>query len=332
MSAPELSVVVPGHNCSKTVQRALLSVLNASFENLEIIFVDDGSDDETVGIVSTIEDPRFRIIQQAHSGVAVAANHGVAEARAPIIARMDADDHSYPERFSQQLEWIKSHSLDAVGGLVRIIDDAGNPVSSMRRYERWVNEWRDPDSIAAYRFVESPLVNPTMMAKREVFESGYREGPFPEDYDLLLRALQAGYRFGKVPEIVLDWTDGPDRLTRTSNRYSMAAFDRCRREHLLSGPLKNARVCNLWGAGKTGKPWLRWLKENQRTVEFVIEVDERKIGRAIHGVPILSHANLPRPDGNPLLIAVGAKGAGELIAPVLNERGYIIGKDAWFVA
>ncbi len=332
MSVPELSVVLPGYNCAATIRRALLSLLDSPSADFEIVFVDDGSTDDTVSVVSALKDSRIRIVRQPHSGVAAAANLGVAEARASIIARMDADDYSYPNRFTLQLGYLAANNLDAVGGRVRIIDPAGIPVPSMGRYEKWVNGFCDADSVAAYRFVESPLVNPTIMAKRKVFELGFRNGPFPEDYDLLLRALQAGYRMGKVPEIVLDWTDGPGRLTRTDERYSMAAFDRCRRAHLLVGPLKNCGRCNLWGAGQTGKPWLRWLKENQIEIGFVVDVDARKIGRKIHDVPVISHTDLPSADGSPLLIAVGAEGAREQIVPVLKNHGYRIGADAWFVA
>ncbi len=329
---PRLSVTIPAFNAGATIGRAVESVLGSTYGDLECVVVDDGSSDGTLQALERVRDRRLRVIAAGHVGVAGAANLAVLEARAPIIARMDADDSCHPARFERQMEALDAGGLDGVGGRVRIVDRDGKSVPTMRRYEDWVNDNLDNESIRAFRFVESPLVNPTMTARREVFELGFREGPFPEDYDLWLRAMQAGFRFAKVEGVVLDWTDGPGRLTRSHPNYSSEAFDRCRREHLLAGPLKGAAEVRFWGAGQTGKPWLRWLRETGTRVECVVEVSPRKIGETIHGAPVVPPDALPGPDGGPLLIAVGAPGARELILKRLNEVGYRPGVDAWFVA
>ncbi len=329
---PRLSVTIPAFNAAGTIARAVASVLDSTFTDLECVVVDDGSTDDTPQALARFSDPRLRVIPTDHTGVVGAANLAVAEARGRYIARMDADDYSHPARFAKQVEALETGEIDGIGGAVRIVDAAGQPVPTMKRYEDWVNDNRDNESIRACRFVESPLVNPTMTARREVFELGFREGPFPEDYDLWLRAMGAGFRFAKLPDIVLDWTDGPARLTRTHANYSPEAFDRCRREHLLNGPLCNARQVRFWGAGQTGKPWLRWLAGRGIAVEFVVEVSPRKQGETIHGARVIPPKALPQPDGTPLLIAVGAPGARDLILDHLRNAGYAPGKDAWFVA
>lgn len=329
---PAVSVVMPARNAADTIQRAADSILKQTLRELELVVVDDGSEDETGDVLRRIGDSRLKVVTLPASGVAAAMNHGVAAARAPLIARMDADDFAPPHRLQAQLAHLNDHRLDVVGGLVRIVDQAGNAVPSLQRYETWVNSCLDHESITAQRFIESPLVNPTVLARRGVFELGCREGPFPEDYDLWLRAIAAGFRCGKVNEVVLHWTDGSSRLTRTSDRYSFAAFDRCRREHLLNGPLNTATTVNLWGAGQTGKPWLRWLRDAGKRVDFVVDVAPNKIGRRIHDTIVIAPDDLPRANDDPLLIAVGAVGARELIQPVLEERYYVLGKDAWFVA
>lgn len=331
-TTPVVSVVLPVRDAVGTIGRAVDSILNQSLRDLELIVVDDGSVDGSAEVLRSIDDGRLRVFACSAQGVAAAMNAGVREARAPLIARMDADDFAYPFRLERQVELLGRNGLDVVGGAVRIVDGQGAPVRSWRRYERWVNGCLDPETIAAQRFIESPLVNPTVLARREVFELGCRAGPFPEDYDLWLRVIAAGFRCGKVKEVVLDWTDGPDRLTRRSDCYSFKAFDRCRREHLLDGPLKGFDTVNLWGAGQTGKPWLRWLKAVGKETDFVVDVAPGKIGKRIHGVLVISPDDLPEPDGKPLLIAVGAAGARERIAPALLGNGYVIGGDAWFVA
>jgi hypothetical protein len=245
---------------------------------------------------------------------------------------MDADDYCSPKRFSSQYQFLSERPVDVVGGKVRVVDSAGRPVPSWHRYQQWINTNLDSESIRAYRFVECPIVHPSVMARREVYALGYRDGPWPEDYDLWLRALAEGFHFAKVDDYILDWTDRSTRLTRTDDRYSPEAFDRCRRIHLLAGPLRRIQTVDLWGAGQTGKPWLRWLRGEGFTVRRVVDVSPRKIGQSIHGVKVISPGELGPPDGTPLIIAVGTAGARELILSHLQPLGYVPGQDSWFVA
>ena len=331
MSAPTISVVLPVRNAATTVERAARSILASTLRELELIIIDDGSTDDTSKVIRQINDLRLRLIRQEHSGVCAAANRGTAEAHAPVIARMDADDFSHPERLEKQLDLLRQSNVDMVGCRVQIVDALGQAVPSLQRYEQWSNALTEPARIAAMRFVELPIVNPTLMAKREVFELGYREGAWPEDYDLCLRALGRGNTATKVPEVLFDWIDSGQRLTRKDPRYSPEAFDHCRRTHLIDGPLRGVREVDLWGAGQTGKPWLRWLQGEGFRVRHVVEVSPKKIGTQIHGVPVIADTEFPPPDGTPLIIAVGAAGARELIEAELTKQNYTPGRDAWFV-
>ena len=331
MTSPLVSVVLPMRDAAATVERAMRSILDSTLRELELIVIDDGSGDGSAEVIRQIPDPRLRLIQQEALGVCAATNRGTAEATAPVIARMDADDYSHPARLEKQLSLLRDSGADMVGCRVRIVDALGQPVESMQRYEQWSNSLTEPSRIAAMRFVELPIVNPTIMAKREVFELGFRNGAWPEDYDLCLRALGQGRTAAKVPEVLFDWIDSGDRLTRTDERYSPEAFDRCRRAHLLAGPLADKTEVDMWGAGQAGKPWLRWLQSEGFTVRRVVEVSPKKIGTKIHDTPVIADTELPPPDGTPLIIAVGAAGARELIEADVAKKGYVRGIDAWFV-
>lgn len=330
---PEVSVVLPAYNAADTVVRAARSILDQTFRNLELVVVDDGSTDGTAAHVRELDDSRVRLIEATHKGVAAAANLGAANATAPIIARMDADDFCHPQRIERQLAMLHEQNLDVVGCQVRIVDAVGNSVESMRRYEHWINtETLDGSQISALRFVELPIVNPTILARREYFELGCQDNEFPEDYDLMLRAAGAGMRFGKVRGVLFDWIDRPSRLTRTHERFTTDAFMQCRRHHFLKGPLAGVEQVNLWGVGQAGKPWLRWLQLNDIRVRQAFDVSDRKIGQTIHGAPVRSPEELGTADGTPLVIAVGAEGARQWIAARVTDRGYTVGGDAWFVA
>jgi cellulose synthase/poly-beta-1,6-N-acetylglucosamine synthase-like glycosyltransferase len=330
MLFPKMSVVMPVYNAASTVVRDAKSILDGEFADLELIVVDDGSTDDSVRQLNEIGDDRLRVVKTDHCGIVAALNTGVRESKTPLIARMDADDVSHPSRLMMQMAMMDQ--ADIVGCAVNIVDEQGHAVESMRRYEQWINDNLEHTRIMALRFVESPLVHPTVLARREVFEMGYRDGPFPEDYDLWLKAMAGGYRVMKVSQRLLDWTEAYSRLTRIDDRYSAEAFDRCRREHLLAGPLKQTREVDLWGVGQTGKPWLRWLIEQGFMVRRMYDIDPKKVGEQIHGVRVLHPDEIGRADGVLMVVAVGAAGARELIEQHAMARGYELGEDVWFVA
>ena len=131
---------------------------------------------------------------------------------------------------------------------------------------------------------------------------------------------------------MLHWRDSSDRLTRCHKNYTRSAFDACRKHHLIQGPLAEVSTIDFWGAGQTGKPWIRWFQKTDRTIRKIYEVSPKKIGQKIHGVPVFAPDDLLFSERYPLIIAVGAAGAREQIEPFIQQRGYTLGKDAWFVA
>ena len=330
---PKISVILPAYNAGKTIKAAITSILSQTLDDFELLVVDDGSTDDTSRIAQQFDDPRIRLIPSPHLGVASAANIGTEQARGKYIARMDSDDYAYPHRLESQLALLKRQSLDVVGAQVHIRNSDGTPTETLQRYQGWINsETLSSAQIQALRFVEFPLVNPTILARREYFELGFHNDELPEDYDLFLRAAEAGMTFGKVPEVLLDWNDSGSRLTRKDVRYSDDAFMACRRRYLLRGPLSNSDCVDVAGGGKTGKPWVRWLQANGFSVRHIYDVNPRKIGTTIHDTPVLSPLQMSRADEVPLLIAVGAAGARETVLNHVEQYGYMSGENAWCVA
>ena len=318
---------MPVYNAAATIDRAARSILDGDWQDLELIIVDDGSDEPVV-------EPRARVIRTPHRGIVSALNAGIAEARAPVIARMDADDYAHPTRLTQQMPMLDE--ADIVGCAVNIVGPRRQAVESMRRYERWINENLDAERIAAMRFVESPLVHPTVLAKREVFELGYREGPFPEDYDLWLRYRAEGKRFAKVPEILHYWREHGQRATHTNSRYSVENFLRAKAHYLCAGPLAQRDGVVVWGAGKTGRRIAKHLERGGCAPEVFVDVTPKKIGSTLRGKPVISPDDLPvwwrRYTWPILLVAVASRGARVLIREYLGGLHMVEGEDYLCVA
>ena len=333
---PSVSVLIPVYNARETVERAVGSILANSMRDIEVVVVDDGSDDGTDEILTAISlrDPRLLLVTRPHRGLVAALNDGLRRCRAPIIARMDADDWSAPNRLERQWQVLQEDpTVDLVSCLVRIErPDSAAPDQGMQRYEEWVNALVTADDIARERFIESPVPHPTVMARRSVFDGGYRDGPLPEDYELWLRCLHRDARFVKVPETLVIWADHPHRLTRADDRYSRTAFRHTKLEYLAAGPLAEADEVIVWGAGPNGKLWLRDLPKFGIQVPFVVELDPRKLGKRIHGALAIPPEDLmARREAQTILSAVGAPGGRAWIREWTAKHGLVETVDFWAV-
>ncbi|HLA39230.1 MAG TPA: glycosyltransferase [Candidatus Glassbacteria bacterium] len=344
---PEVSYLMPAYNAATTIARALNSLLGQrNSPELEVVVVDDGSTDGTREVVDRIagRDPRVRLLATAHRGQVAAAMTAQDECRGSILARLDADDVAHPDRTRRQADLLDSDPrLGAVGSRVRYFPRR-RIRAGLLRYESWLNGLieRDPERTSANLLrellVECPLANPALAFRREAFEAvgGYREFEgLPEDYDLVFRLVSAGWKIGGVPEVLHLWRDHPGRASRCDPRYSEENFRRLKLHYLLALRLDGGRrPVTICGAGPVGKAWLRSLQKAGVEVRCLVEVNPRKIGKTIHGVPVVSAGRLGEIEGGPGLIlgAVGKKGGRDSLRGHLEPLGLVEGNDYIFVA
>ncbi|MDX1564156.1 MAG: glycosyltransferase family A protein [Phycisphaeraceae bacterium] len=129
---PDVSVVMPLRNAERYVYQAVRSVLDQTFESLELIVVDDGSTDGSRQRVAEAADDRVRIVDGPVDGIARALNRGLEEARGSILCRCDADDLYLPGRLETQVRWLKAHpEFGAVCGRMVSLDVSGRKVAEL---------------------------------------------------------------------------------------------------------------------------------------------------------------------------------------------------------
>jgi hypothetical protein len=179
-----------------------------------------------------------------------------------------------------------------------------------------------------------PLVHPAAALRAEALRAagGWRDGDFPEDYDLWLRLSAVGGRLTNLPEVLLDWRESEGRLTRRDPRYALDRHMALKARFLAAGPLAGRREAVLWGAGETGRAFADALSAVGIAVAFFVEVDRKKLGRRVRGAEVVSCDQVERARGLPLLVAVGAPGARELIRKELSRRRLVELTDYWCVA
>ena len=184
MPGPAVSVLMGVHNGAPWVARAVESVLGQTLADLELIVVDDGSTDATPALLAAVPDPRLIVERQARAGLARALNRALARARAPLIARLDADDVALPLRLERQAAFLAAHSeVGLLGTAARVVDEDGREVGVIRPPE-------DDGALRRALIRRNPFVHSSITLRRALaLQAGGYDASFPvaQDYDLWLR-------------------------------------------------------------------------------------------------------------------------------------------------
>lgn len=325
-------MILPARDAGATVDRAIDSVLRQTLRDFVLLAIDDGSTDDTLAHLRAWagRDVRVRVLQTGGVGLVGALNLGLEAVETPYFARMDADDESLPRRFEVSLASLEQQPRWAGVGTGVDITRGDRPVSpNLQRYGRWLSSLTSPELVFRERFIESPLCHPSTLLKTDVVRAagGWREGPFPEDWELWLRLLERGEQLSVVPEVLHRWTDHDRRLTRTDARYALHNHLALKADYLSR---LHARV-TLWGATDTGRTLSRQLSARGVTVERFVELNPRKLGQRIHGVPVVP-PDAVQPGAGHVLSCVAAAGARDEIRAWFSARGFVELRDFTCVA
>jgi glycosyltransferase involved in cell wall biosynthesis len=193
---PLVSVLIPTYNVAPYIREAMSSILKQTYSPIEVIVVDDASTDGTFEILQEIERDHQNITllrNDVNKKIVYTLNRALDNASGSLIARMDGDDVAAPERIERQVRFLKENDdVDLVGTNLVTIDVDGNPIS------RSVYP-SDPDLIEKTFLLSTP-VSHIWVCRRKVYDElgGYREIPYAEDYDFLLRMKTKGYTFSNI--------------------------------------------------------------------------------------------------------------------------------------
>ncbi|MFH1766438.1 MAG: glycosyltransferase [Gemmatimonadota bacterium] len=331
---PPLSVLLPVRDAEGVVRNALDSLSRQTFADFEVVLVDDGSTDGTGEVVQSMakEDHRIRVFTREAMGIVPALEFARAHARGRYLARMDADDGAFSERFQRQMELMTSDRRIVLCGTGIVYFPREYIRDGAVRYESWINGLTNHEGLVRDLFVECPIPHPTFFLRADILDlvGGYRDRGWPEDYDLVFRLWEGGGRFGKVPEPLLRWREGEDRLSRARPAYSAEAFRRCKVHFLLRTHLRNGRGVVVWGAGPVGKAFARELIAQGGTLLAFVDLDPRKVGQEVYGVQVMLPAEALRIPGAYSVAAVGKMGGRGEIRETLTGAGRVESRD--FVA
>ena len=324
-----VSILLPFRNCAHTLDAAISSIVEQSFDDRELVLIDNASTDESpsIGRRWAGNEPRIRVLHEPRIGIAHALNTGLAHAEGGYIARMDADDISHPERLAEQVATLDAYPEIGVLGTRTAFASSVQESRGMQAFVEWQNNILSPHEHYVKRFVDAPLAHPTVMFRRELVEQfgGYDTGPLPEDHELWLRWMDAGVRFAKLPAELLTWNDHAHRLSRTHSNYSVDAFFSTKVKWLAQWLKRrlNGRPLIVAGTSVLCQERAALLEAAGIAVHAYTDVK----GRGVPGRTFIPHDQLP-PAGEAFIVSfISQRGTGDRIAAFLQGRGLVEGAD-----
>lgn len=243
---PEVSVLMAVRNGVPWIADAIASVRDQTFEDLELIVIDDGSEDRTPEVLAAVEDPRLIVERAPRRGLTGALRRAVELARAPLLARLDADDVAMPDRFARQRAFLVSHpEVGLLGSAAREVDSAG-------RLVRTFAPPTDDGELRRRLIRENPFVHSAVMMRRDAYEraGGYDARVLvAQDYDLWMR-MSRSTRLANLPDVLVVRRLVAGRVGATRED------DRLRAEIAIRWPAIRAGAYPWWTALYVARPAL----------------------------------------------------------------------------
>ncbi|REL24170.1 glycosyltransferase [Rhodohalobacter sp. SW132] len=208
---PKVTVLMPVYNAEKYLREAIDSILNQSFTDFEFLIIDDGSTDSSLDIINSYTDDRIRlVINDQNMGIGATLNKGIELASSDLIARMDADDISLPDRLEKQYTYLEAHpECSLLSSNVEVISETGERLYLYQRDSKLFYF-----NLTFYCWIYHPSV---MYKRRHVIDAGMYPSTFSEDYRLWSKLIRK-YLIHNLDDILIKY-----RITNQSVSNSVLA-------------------------------------------------------------------------------------------------------------
>ena len=199
ITTPLISVILPVYNAEKYIFDAVQSILNQTYKNFELIIIDDGSTDDSINIISKFNDDRIHIYNnEKNLGLIATLNKGLKLCKGDFIARMDADDISFPTRFDEQIKYFKTHpEVDILGTNYEIFGDA-HQISNLPN---------NLEQIKLELLFHNVICHPAVMMKRQSIKNMSYNSKYlhNEDWAFWLEGVKNGLTITNLNKVLLKY-------------------------------------------------------------------------------------------------------------------------------
>ena len=302
-----ISIVMPVRNAGPYLKECIQSIINQSFEQWELVAIDDHSTDDSSTILKSFakQDPRIHWAPASGKGIIDALRQAYTQTNHPYVTRMDADDIMTSSKLADMLHLLEERGSGTLAvGLVNYFSETGLG-EGYRKYADWLNAMTLAESNWDQIYKECVIPSPCWMISRTDFDSlgAFNSDVYPEDYDLCFRFRNAGLSIAAVPKVLHQWRDHSDRASRNDPNYADNRFLTLKVRHFIESDFVKDTPLIVWGAGKKGKQIVQLLQSKQIPLQWICDND-KKIGQEIYAVKIDSIQLLEKVSEAQLIIAV----------------------------
>jgi glycosyltransferase involved in cell wall biosynthesis len=330
----KVSIIMPVKNAGKYLHECLSSIRRQTFPFWELIVVNDHSEDTTEEILQAhcLEDERIRVFNNPGNGIIPALQHALSVSTGDFITRMDGDDLMPEDKLELMTSALSTQPVKTI--VTGKVDYFGTePVSEgYLGYQRWLNERIDRKDHWDWIYRECVIASPNWMIRKAdlMAMGGFDCLSYPEDYHLVLRWYQHGFRLVALDATTLHWREHPERTSRTSHHYNQEHFFRLKIDHFLNHQLENQSLI-LWGAGSKGRLTASLLDQHGQAFQWM-DINPEKYPGGIDGHPIGKFTDIEAQSGYKLLIAVFPPDKERSrLEKYLLDKGLKMGVDYWYL-
>jgi len=230
-----ISVILPVYNSDLYIRDSIQSILSQTYSNFELLILDDGSTDKTLSIINEFQDERIKIFtSEMNYGIVYQLNKGIDNSKGEFIARMDADDISFPERFERQIDFLKKNrKIDVLGTYAEKFGDEIGLIDY---------KYNKPQQISFLLNFYCYMLHPTVMMRKTIFRKFKYSDKYPlaEDYGLWC-SINNGKNLYILDEVLLKYRTHSAQTNKSDERLKIQ-FDsvlKVKKDIKFSGILGN---------------------------------------------------------------------------------------------
>lgn len=324
---------MPVRNEENHIEACLDSILKQTFNNWELIVVDDHSTDNTKVLLDkyAAKDHRIRVLDNVGEGVISALQMAYSRTAKNIITRMDGDDLMVADK----LATLQSQLLNAGPGHIALGKVRYFPEEMIgdgyQRYQRWLNALIEDAMIWQGIYKECVVPSPCWMLWKQDLDNigAFNNSVYPEDYDLCFKMYRAKLKPLPASKVLHLWRDYPDRSSRTMDHYADNNFLALKCHYFLELDYDKSKKLIVWGAGRKAKKIVKLIRQTASSIKWVCN-NQKKIGKHIYGIPIEDCQTIASDDNAQIIIAVANREEQQWIKRRLEEHPAIREQDRFF--
>ncbi|MGB6153509.1 MAG: glycosyltransferase [Pricia sp.] len=324
MENPLVSILMPFKNTERFLGDCLASIGAQTYENWELIAVDDHSSDASRQLVENfaLMDGRIKLVDASGDGIIQALRTAYGKSQGRLITRMDSDDIMASNKLQVMVDaLLKQGKGHLAVGKVKYFSETGIG-DGYARYETWLNALTATGSNYSEIYKECVIPSPCWMVFREDLDAcrAFEPDRYPEDYDLAFRFYERELKCIPCNQVLHHWRDYETRTSRTSEHYVQNYFLDIKFHYFLKLDRNTNTPLVLWGAGNKGKAIAKSLQAKNIPFYWVCD-NPKKIGKEIYGQKMLHFGELKGLQDPQTLITVSNSEAQAMIKGFFEKLG-----------